>query len=115
MPIDSLLSDIQDTNLSYLLLVQRLLNEDRATAMFRLKLDEPMADLLASLSVKQLSQLARSNQLLCRLCFDEPEQLTRLIEDPRDQGLGQIHAALSMASPSPTRQPSAFPVRMSRR
>ncbi len=113
MPIDSLLSDIQDTNLSYLLLVQRLLNEDRATAMFRLKLDEAMADLLASLSVKQLSQLARSNQLLCRLCFDEPEQLTRLIEDPRDQGLGQIHAALLMASSS--QRQGASPVRMNRR
>lgn len=102
MYIDSLLNDIQDTNLSYLLLVQRLLNEDRATAMFRLKLSESMADLLASLSIKQLSQLARTNQLLCRLCFDEPEQLMKLIDDPREQGLGQTHAALLMASvPTP--------------
>lgn len=100
MHIDSLLNDIQDTNLSYLLLVQRLLHEDRATALFRLKLSEPMADLLASLSVKQLGQLARSNQLLCRLCFDDPEQLMKLIEDPREQGLGQTHAALLMASVS---------------
>lgn len=100
MHIDTLLSDIQDTNLSYLLLVQRLLNEDRATALFRLKLSEPMADLLGSLSVKQLGQLSRSNQLLCRLCFDDPEQLMRLIEDPRDQGLGQTHAAILMASES---------------
>ncbi|MBZ9574330.1 MULTISPECIES: flagellar transcriptional regulator FlhD [Modicisalibacter] len=107
MPIDSLLSDIQDTNLSYLLLVQRLINEDRPTAMFRLKLSDEMADLLASLSVKQLSQLARSNQLLCRLCFDEPEQLTKLIEDPRDQGLGQIHAALLMASAAESRSDSS--------
>lgn len=107
MPIDSLLSDIQDTNLSYLLLVQRLINEDRPTAMFRLKLSEEMADLLASLSVKQLSQLARSNQLLCRLCFDEPEQLTKLIEDPRDQGLGQIHAALLMASAAESQSDSS--------
>lgn len=98
MHIDSLLGDIQDTNLSYLLLVQRLLNEDRATAMFRLKLTESMADLLASLSVKQLGQLSRTNQLLCRLCFDDPDQLTKLIQDPRDQGLGQTHAALLMAS-----------------
>ncbi|KXS35481.1 MAG: flagellar transcriptional activator FlhD [Halomonadaceae bacterium T82-2] len=105
MPTDSLLSDIQDTNLSYLLLVQRLLNEDRPTAMFRLKLSEEMADLLVSLSVKQLGQLARSNQLLCRLCFEEPDQLRKLIEDPRDQGLGQIHSALLMASGSEVRCP----------
>lgn len=98
MHIDSLLGDIQDINLSYLLLVQRLLNEDRATAMFRLKLSEPMADLLASLSVKQLGQLSRTNQLLCRLCFDDPGQLMKLTNDPREQGLGQTHAALLMAS-----------------
>lgn len=98
MTVDSLLEDIQDINLSYLLLVQRLLNEDRATAMFRLKLSESMADLLASLSIKQLGQLSRTNQLLCRLCFDSPEQLLKLTNDPREQGLGQTHAALLMAS-----------------
>ena len=38
MGTDSVLDDIQDLNLSYLLLAQRLLREDRATAMFRLKL-----------------------------------------------------------------------------
>ena len=66
--------------------------------MFRLKLSESMADLRASLSVKQLGQLSRTNQLLCRLCFDDPEQLMRLTNDPREQGLGQTHAALLMAS-----------------
>ncbi|GHA85123.1 flagellar transcriptional regulator FlhD [Modicisalibacter luteus] len=100
MLIDSLLNDIQDINLSYLLLVQRLINEDRATAMFRLKISEPMADMLASLSVKQLGQLSRTNQLLCRLCFDDPEQLLKLTTDTREQGLGQTHAALLMASVS---------------
>ncbi|MHB0775801.1 flagellar transcriptional regulator FlhD [Halomonas sp. WWR20] len=98
MQIDSLLDDIRDINLSYLLLVQRLLSEDRATAMFRLKIGESMADLLSSLSVKQLSQLSRTNQLLCRLCFDDAAQLQQLVNNPREQGLGQTHAALLMAA-----------------
>ncbi|MNZ22118.1 Flagellar transcriptional regulator FlhD [compost metagenome] len=97
MGVDSLLDDIQDLNLSYLLLVQRLLREDRPTAMFRLKLDEPMADLLATLSGKQLVQLARTNQLICRLGFDDAEQLTKVLNNQREQGLARIHAALLMA------------------
>ena len=98
MSADSVLDDIQDLNLSYLLLVQRMLREDRATAMFRLKLGAEMADLQASLSGKQLVQLARSNQLICRLAFEDAEQLTRVLNNQREQGLLQIHAALLMAS-----------------
>lgn len=98
MQNDGILDEIQEINLSYLLLVQRMLSEDRTTAMFRLKIDESMADLLASLSVKQLSQLSRTNQLLCRLCFDEPEQLMKLTHNQREQGLSQTHASLLMAS-----------------
>lgn len=100
MQIDSVLDEIQDLNLSYLLLVQRLLNEDRATAIFRLKISESMADLLSSLSAKQLSKLSRTNQLLCRLCYDDADQVRKLTHNQREQGLAQTHAALLMASSS---------------
>ncbi|QJQ96560.1 MULTISPECIES: flagellar transcriptional regulator FlhD [Halomonadaceae] len=98
MTIDNVLEEIQDINLSYLLLVQRLLKEDRATAMFRLKLSDKMADLLSSLSTKQLSKLSRTNQLLCRLWVEDAEQLMKLTHNQREQGLAQTHAALLMAS-----------------
>ncbi len=98
MGTDSVLDDIQDLNLSYLLLAQRLLREDRATAMFRLKLGAEMAELLMDLSGKQLVQLARSNQLICRLAFEDAEQLTKVLNNQREQGLSRIHAALLMAS-----------------
>ncbi|MGL6251740.1 MAG: flagellar transcriptional regulator FlhD, partial [Billgrantia desiderata] len=42
------LDEIQELNLAYLLLAQRLLNDDRAAAMFRLKIDGETADLLSS-------------------------------------------------------------------
>ncbi|MFC3285451.1 flagellar transcriptional regulator FlhD [Litchfieldella rifensis] len=100
METDSILDEIQDLNLSYLLLVQRLLNEDRATAIFRLKISESMADLLASLSAKQLSRLSRTNQLLCRLCYEDADQVMKLTHNQREQGLSQTHAALLMASSS---------------
>ena len=98
MKIDSVLDEIQDINLTYLLLAQRLHKEDYATAMFRLKIDQAMAEVLISLSAKQLSQMARTNQLLFRLHFDDADQVTKLTNNKREQGLGQTHAALLMAS-----------------
>lgn len=98
MSMDSVLDEIQDINLTYLLLAQRMLKEDYATALFRLKLDEPMAEVIASLSAKQLGQLSRTNQLLFRLGFDSAEQVKKITHNRREQGLGQTHAALLMAS-----------------
>ncbi|KFF49811.1 flagellar transcriptional regulator FlhD [Salinicola sp. JS01] len=101
------LEDIQDLNLSYLLLVQRLLNEDRETAMFRLNLDAEMADAIAGLSIKQLTQLSRTNQLLCHLRFSDARQLDLLLNNPRAQGLSQTHAALLMAGANRIALPSS--------
>ncbi|MDH4573327.1 MULTISPECIES: flagellar transcriptional regulator FlhD [Salinicola] len=97
MHSNSLLDDIQDLNLSYLLLVQRLLNEDRESAMFRLDLNADLADTIGQLSIKQLTQLSRTNQLLCHLRFTDADKLNLLVHNPRAQGLEQTHAALLMA------------------
>ncbi|MCE8022132.1 flagellar transcriptional regulator FlhD [Halomonas sp. MCCC 1A11036] len=91
------LGDIQELNLAYLLLAQRLLNDNRAAAMFRLKIDDETADLLVSLGAAQLTRLARTNQLLCHFGFEGAEQLRQVVDNPRDNGLSQFHAALLMA------------------
>ncbi|MGR2737437.1 flagellar transcriptional regulator FlhD [Billgrantia sp. Q4P2] len=91
------LDEIQELNLAYLLLAQRLLNDDRAAAMFRLKIDDETADLLVSLGASQLTRLARTNQLLCHFGFEGAEQLRQVIDNPRDNGLSQFHASLLMA------------------
>ncbi|MCE8034503.1 flagellar transcriptional regulator FlhD [Billgrantia tianxiuensis] len=91
------LDEIQELNLAYLLLAQRLLNDDRAAAMFRLKIDDETADLLVSLGAAQLTRLARTNQLLCHFGFEGAEQLRQVVDNPRDNGLSQFHAALLMA------------------
>lgn len=98
------LAEIQDLNLTYLLLVQRLLKTDYTMALMRLKIDDAMGRLLLSLTARQLGQLARSNQLLCRLCLDDASQLAQLTHNERDQGMGLMHASLLMASvpPSPS-------------
>lgn len=97
MKLDTI-NEIQDINLTYLLLAQRLLKEDYTTAMFRLKIEKSMADILVSLTARQLAKLARTNQLLFRLHLDDAEQISKLTGDTRVQGLGQIHTALLMSS-----------------
>ncbi len=94
------IAEIRELNLGYLLLAQRLLHHDRAEAMFRLKIDEQMADLLLSLNAQQLSRLANTNQLLCHFGGESAEQLRQVLDNPRDHGLSHIHASLLMASRS---------------
>lgn len=98
MQINSHIDEIHEMNLAYLLLAQRLINEDRATARFRLKIDDEMADLLQELNARQLTRLSRVNQLLCHFGHDSAEQLRQLTHNPREQGLAQFHTSLLMAS-----------------
>ena len=93
----SFLDEIQEINLAYLLLAQRLLSEDREAAMFRLKIDSELADLLVSLNAWQLTKLARSNQLVCRFGHSSGRRLREILENPRDQGLSGLHASLLSA------------------
>lgn len=65
-----MLSEIREVNLLYLLLVQRLLREDRPGVMSRMGIPERLADVLVGLSFAQIGRLAASNQLLCRFRFD---------------------------------------------
>jgi flagellar transcriptional activator FlhD len=97
MNVEELLEEIQDTNLSYLMLAQRLLKEDYAAAQFRLKLADDMAKLLMSLSTRQLSRLARTNQFLFRLCFESADQVQKIVGEKRDSAMMQTHASLLMA------------------
>lgn len=105
-PSASLADELHQLNLAYLLLAQRLLSEDRASAMFRLKIDIETADLLEQLSVHQLIQLASSNQLLCHFGHESAEQLRQLTQNPRDHGLTPFHASLLMAC-RPSRRTAA--------
>ncbi|WP_423821853.1 flagellar transcriptional regulator FlhD [Salinisphaera sp. SPP-AMP-43] len=98
METDHLLDDIREVNLSYLLLMQRLINTDREAAMFRLKIDAEMADLLSRIPVPDLARLARCNQLLCHFSLQDADQLYALIEAGGDESLRQVHAAILLGS-----------------
>ncbi|KVD16538.1 hypothetical protein WI80_05755 [Burkholderia ubonensis] len=65
---------IQDINLSYLMLAQRLLHDDREAGMFRLGLSAPLAELLSTLTLAQTTRLATS------CCAASGSAVTRCIE-----------------------------------
>src|SRR5215510_10998547 len=66
-----MLNEIKEVNLSYLLLAQRLLRDDKPMGMFRMGISEQLADVLINLTLAQTVKLSASNQLLCRFRFDD--------------------------------------------
>jgi flagellar transcriptional activator FlhD len=98
MGMSELLKHIYDINLSYLLLAQRLINDDKASAMFRLGIDNAMADALSQLTLPQMVKLAETNQLLCQFRFDDHETIMRLTQDSRVDDLQQIHTGILLSS-----------------
>lgn len=71
MTTEQILSEIRDANLTYLMLAQKLIREDRAEALFRLGISEEAADLIGRLSMGQILKIATSNMLLCRFRIDD--------------------------------------------
>lgn len=90
-------NEIGDLNLAYLLLAQRLVREDLATAMFRLGLSRELADLLGNLSLSQIVKLAASSLLLCRFRFDDHPVLSTLLHEGKTMALQQAHAAILLS------------------
>ncbi|WP_224013473.1 MULTISPECIES: flagellar transcriptional regulator FlhD [Paraburkholderia] len=88
---------IRDVNLSYLVLAQRMLREDRAVGMFRLGLSAEVADLLAGLSLAQVVKLATSDHLLCAFRFNDQMLLSTLTQPSKHAEIVSTHAAILMA------------------
>lgn len=91
-------AEIRELNLTYLMLACRLLRHDREMARMQFQLSDEMADFLLSLPSSKLSKLAGVNQLLFQLRINECDRLRKLTHNERDHGMGQIHAALMLAS-----------------
>ena len=71
MTNEQILAEIREANLTYLMLAQNLIRQDKAEAVFRLGLNEEAADILASLSAAQVLKLASRNTLLCSFRVDD--------------------------------------------
>ena len=96
---DQMLDDIREANLTYLILAQRLIREDRSEAMFRLGVSEEVADILSNLATAQIVKIAASNMLMCRFRFDDEIVWNLLLGTGTERGVSRIHAAILMAQP----------------
>ncbi len=71
MTNEQILSEIREANLTYLMLAQNLIRQDKAEALFRLGMSEESADMIAALSPAQILKIASGNMLLCRFRMDD--------------------------------------------
>ena len=97
MNVDELMAEIRELNLSYLMLAQQMIRQDKVMAAFRLGISQEVADLVSSLSPAQVLKLARSGMLLTRLRFDDDTILDMLASYTKERSLAQSHAAILMA------------------
>ncbi|NGM87541.1 flagellar transcriptional regulator FlhD [Parapusillimonas sp. SGNA-6] len=107
MPVtdNSSLNDIQEVNLSYLMLAQRLLRENYSAGMFRLGFDADVADIVLRLSPAQLVKLASSSSLICGFRLNDFELLSALTQDVLGGVLQQAHSTILLSQRS-TPQPA---------
>ena len=89
--------EIKEANLSYLLLARQMIQDDQATAIFRLGISDEMAELIADLSPAQLLKMAASKKLLCSFRFDEKLLLNMITDYNKDRLMSQAHTAILMA------------------
>jgi flagellar transcriptional activator FlhD len=89
--------EIADLNLTYMLLAQKLLREDKAAAMLRLGISAEMANLLVGMSLAEVIKLAASNFLLCAFRLDEQPAFRNVVQGDRQASLQQAHLSIVLA------------------
>jgi flagellar transcriptional activator FlhD len=90
--------EIADLNLTYMLLAQKLLREDKASAMLRLGISAEMADLLAGMSLSETMKIATSNFVLCAFRLDELPIVNTVMQGERQPALQQAPISILPAA-----------------
>ncbi len=93
-----MLTEIRDSNLSYLMLAQQMIRSDKPAAIFRLGISESIANMLDGLSNAQVLKLSAGASMLTRFRFDDAAVLGMLTHDKKDRSLSQSHAAILLAA-----------------
>ena len=100
MNTEQILSEIRESNLSYLMLAQSLIRADRDQALFRLGINEETATLIGMLSPAQMMKIASGNTLLCRFRMDDDmvwNLLTNHGKSAANDTTSRLHASILMA------------------
>ena len=98
---ESMLAEIREANLTYLILAQRMLRADRAQGMFRLGIGEEVAGIVEALSTAQMIKVASTNMLMCKLRFDDRMVWNLIAGNDDDLAIKKAHAAILVARTLP--------------
>ena len=94
MAMPDMLGEIKELNLTYLMLAQQMIRDDRSAAVYRLGISQQLADILADLTPAQVLKMAGANVLLCRMRFDDRLILGLLSSHGKERAMPQSHAAI---------------------
>jgi flagellar transcriptional activator FlhD len=101
MTTDQMLNEIREANMTYLMLAQNLIRQDKAEALFRLGMSEEAADLIGALSPTQVMRIASGNMLLCRFRVDDDMVWNLLtnhsVNKVDNDATTKLHASILMA------------------
>jgi len=97
MKTELMLEEIREANLTYLMLAQRLIREDRVQALYRLGLSDEVADVIGALSPGQMLKIAATNLLMCAFRFNDDVVWNLLTGHSKDRQAAGVHAAILMA------------------
>jgi flagellar transcriptional activator FlhD len=100
MNTEQILNEIREANLSYLMLAQNLIRQDREQALFRLGISEDTAGLIEALTPAQLMKMASGNTLLCRFRMDDELVWSLITNHGRSAAhdvTSRLHASILMA------------------
>lgn len=99
---EQLLDEVREVNLAYLVLAQHMIRADKAQALYRLGVNEEVADVVDQLTPAQLMRIAGANQLICRFRFDDDMVWNLLTSHSKTKATGTgavagLHANIVMA------------------
>ena len=93
-----LLDEIREVNLTYMMLAQNMIRQDKAEALYRLGISEEVAAILENLSSGQILKIAGSNMLMCGFRFDDDVVWGLLTSHSKDRASAGVHAAILMTN-----------------
>jgi flagellar transcriptional activator FlhD len=101
MNSEQCLVEICEANMTYLMLAQNLIRQNKAEALFRLGMSEDSAELISALSPAQVVRIASSNMLLCRFRVDDEIVWNLLtnhsVNKVDNDATTKLHASILMA------------------
>lgn len=92
-----LLGEIREANLSYLVLAQQMLREDRVSAIYRLGIREDAADIISALSPAQIARMADTSTLICRFRCEDRSVLEMLAGYGKAGRMAPSHASILLS------------------